>query len=377
MKSKSLMIPDEQYRKWISDLSKRYKQSQIKASTTVNVEMLRFYWSLGRDIVAMNAENTYGSGFYEALSLDLRNALSNAKGFSATNLKYIRRFYMLYGNHPQAVDELPYLSDGKNRPQVADDSQSALANEIFMIPWGHHRVIIDKCKSDLDRALFYVNETLKNNWSRAVLLNWLDTNLYERQGKAVTNFALTLPVPQSDLAQEITRDPYNFDFLTIRPQYDEKELKDALMDNVQRLLMELGSGFAFIGREYRLVVGNTEQFIDLLFYHFQLHCFVVVEVKISEFDPKDMGQLGTYVAVVDGILRQKNDQPTIGLLICKTKDNVLAQYAANVVKAPIGISEYQLSTLLKEEYQDTLPTIEELERELNASESAEAGNDKR
>ena len=182
---------------------------------------------------------------------------------------------------------------------------------------------------------------------------------------------------QSDLAQEITRDPYNFDFLTIRPQYDEKELKDALMDNVQRLLMELGSGFAFIGREYRLVVGNTEQFIDLLFYHFQLHCFVVVEVKISEFDPRDMGQLGTYVAAVDGILRQKNDQPTIGLLICKTKDNVLAQYAANVVKAPIGISEYQLSTLLKEEYQDTLPTIEELERELNASESAEAGNDKR
>ena len=211
---------------------------------------------------------------------------------------------------------------------------------------------------------FYSRKTIENNWSRAVLQNWLDTDLYERQGKAITNFALTLPSPQSDLAQEMTRDPYNFDFLTIRAQYDEKELKDALMNNVQRLLMELGTGFAFVGREYRLVVGQTEQFLDLLFYNYLLHCFVVVEVKVSDFDPRDMGQLGTYVAAVDGMMRKESDNPTIGLLICKTKDNVLAQYAANVMNAPIGISEYQLNNLLKDEFKGKLPTIEEIEREL-------------
>ena len=237
--------------------------------------------------------------------------------------------------------------------------------DIFMIPWGHHRVILDKCRSDTEKALFYVHQTLANNWSRASLQNWLETELYERQGKAITNFALTLPAPQSDLAQEMTRDPYNFDFLTIRPQYDEKELKDTLMSNVQRLLMELGSGFAFVGREYRLIVGQTEQFIDLLFYNFQLHCFVVVEVKITDFDPRDMGQLSTYVAAVDGIMRKEQDQPTIGLLICKTKDNVLAQYATNVINAPIGISEYKLTNLLKDEFKSSLPSIEEIERELS------------
>ena len=212
--------------------------------------------------------------------------------------------------------------------------------------------------------MFYSRKTIENNWSRAVLQNWLDTDLYERQGKAITNFALTLPSPQSDLAQEMTRDPYNFDFLTIRAQYDEKELKDALMNNVQRLLMELGTGFAFVGREYRLVVGQTEQFLDLLFYNYLLHCFVVVEVKVSDFDPRDMGQLGTYVAAVDGMMRKESDNPTIGLLICKTKDNVLAQYATNVMNATIGISEYQLNNLLKDEFKGKLPTIEEIEREL-------------
>ena len=223
---------------------------------------------------------------------------------------------------------------------------------------------MDKCGTDYKKAYFYIHETLNHNWSRAVLLNWLDTDLFERQGKAITNFSFTLPQPQSDLAQEITKDPYNFDFLAIQQQYNEKELKDALSNNIQRFLMELGTGFAFIGREYRLVVGNTEQFLDLLFYNTKIHCYVVVEIKVSEFDPRDMGQLGTYVAAVDRILRSEPDQPTIGLLICKTKDNILAQYAANVINAPIGISEYKITKLLNDEFKGTLPTIEEIEREL-------------
>ena len=195
-------------------------------------------------------------------------------------------------------------------------------------------------------------------------MNFLDTDLYERQGNAVTNFSLTLPKPQSDLAQEMTRDPYSFDFLTIRQDYDEKALKDALMDNIQRFLLELGSGFAFLGREFRLVVGKTEQFLDMLFYHTELHCYVVIEVKARDFDPRDMGQLGTYVAAVDGILKKEQDGSTIGLLICKSKDNILAQYAVNAVNVPIGISEFDMNQFMPEKLKNALPTIEEIEEGL-------------
>ena len=197
-----------------------------------------------------------------------------------------------------------------------------------------------------------------------MLLNFLDTDLFERQGKAINNFKYTLPKENSDLAQEITRDPYNFDFLTLREGYDEKELKDALMVNVQQFLLELGMGFAFVGREYRLVVGETEQFLDMLFYNINNHCYVVVEVKTRDFKPEDMGQLGTYIAAVDGILKNDEDNQTVGLLICKSKDNVLAQYAVNSMITPIGISEYKLSNIIPENFKSSMPTIEEIEREL-------------
>ena len=364
---KALKISNDQYRQWIAELSKRYQRSQIKAATSVNSEMLAFYWSLGRDIVTMNSGSKYGSSFFDKLSSDLKAIIPTAKCFSPTNLRYMKRFYELVFEISEMLpqdgaesglssESIPALISSEKLPQVGA--------ELLSIPWGHIKLLIDKCKSEPQKVLFYSRKTIENNWSRAVLQNWLDTDLYERQGKAITNFALTLPSPQSDLAQEMTRDPYNFDFLTIRAQYDEKELKEALMNNVQRLLMELGTGFAFVGREYRLVIGQTEQILDLLFYNYLLHCFVVVEVKVSDFDPRDMGQLGTYVAAVDGMMRKESDNPTIGLLICKTKDNVLAQYAANVMNAPIGISEYQLNNLLKDEFKGKLPTIEEIEREL-------------
>ncbi|MBO6237093.1 MAG: DUF1016 family protein, partial [Schwartzia sp.] len=214
------------------------------------------------------------------------------------------------------------------------------------------------------KALFYVRQTIQNGWSRAMLLNFLDTDLYERQGKAITNFKATLPPETSDLAQEITKDPYSFDFLTLTVGYREKELKDALMDNITKFLLELGKGFAFVGREYRLMVGKTEQFIDMLFYNITLHAYVVIEVKVSEFEPRDIGQVTTYVAAVDGILRGENDAPTIGLLICKTKDDVLAKYATTGIQLPVGVSEYEFAKLLPENFKSTLPTIEEIENEL-------------
>ncbi|MDO4798118.1 MAG: PDDEXK nuclease domain-containing protein [Coriobacteriales bacterium] len=263
-------------------------------------------------------------------------------------------------------------TDGSNGgqilPQLAADSDFRVggleSREFFSIPWGHIRLLVDKCKGDRDKALFYVRKTMENGWSRAVLAHQVEANLYERQGKAATNFSRLLPSSQSDLAQEITKDPYQFDFLAIREDYDELELKNALMDNVQRFLLELGTGFAFLGREYRVIVGAREKFIDMLFYHTRLHCYVVLEVKARDFDSSDMGQLGTYVVTVNHLLKSEVDAPTIGLLVCKGLDKVEAQYALEASSQPIGISGYELSKLIPEEYKGSLPTIEEIESEL-------------
>ena len=351
----------DDYKKLISDIKTRFKSAQIKAATSVNEEMLRFYWSIGKDLDRIKKAYSWGTHFYEQISRDLKKEMPDVKSFSPRNILYMHQFYKLY---PEAV----FLSgiEGQFQTETITPQTGAqiMKYSVFHIPWGHNKLIIDKCKDNKEKALFFVNKTLENNWSRAVLLNFLDTNLYERQGKAITNFENTLPSIGSDLAKEITKDPYNFDFLTLREHYDEKELKDALMDNIQNFLLELGKGFAFVGREYRLVVGETEQFLDMLFYNIYKHCYVVIEIKTRPFDPGDMGQLGTYVAAVDGIIRLENDNPTIGLLICKTKDNVLAQYALNATNVPTGISEYEMGNLIPDDFKGTLPTIEEIEEEL-------------
>ena len=368
----SLIKTDVRYRNWIKAVSKRFRQSQLKAAVKVNDEMLRFYWGLGRDISLLSKEADYGSNFYKTISGDLKDVFPDIKSFSPTNLKYMRYFYEMYpavGIRQQTADELvipenrPQLVDGfdqtENRPQPVDDLEM-----IFYIPWGHNRMILDKCKGNPEKALFYVKKTLENNWSRAVLMNFLDTDLYERQGKAITNFSLTLPAEQSELAQAITKDPYNFDFISIREKYDEKELKDALMDNIERFLMELGNGFAYAGREVELNIGKTENFIDLLFYNYKLHCFVVIEVKIGEFKSADMGQLGTYMVAVNHQMKGEKDEPTLGLIICKSRDSVKAQYALEASSQPMGIAVYDINRFLPEDYRSSLPTIEEIEAEL-------------
>jgi len=332
---------DEMYMEWINGLSEKYRNSQIKAAISVNSEMLKFYWELGKDIHELHFEKKHGSDFFAQLSKDLKQRIPGAKCFSETNLRYMERYYKLFSNLPQVEADL------------------------FCVPWGHLKLLMDKCRTNPEKARFFLNKTIENNWSRAVLLNFLDTDLYERQGKAISNFKDRLPSSYGQLAQELTKDPYNFDFLTIQEDCNEKGLKDALMDNIQYFLMELGSGFAFVGREYRLTIGKTEEYVDLLFYNIKLHCYVVVEVKIAAFRPGDIGQLGTYVTAVNHILRGEGDGATIGLLICKTKDNVLAQYATESSSQPIGISEYHLSNLLPENYKSMLPTIEEIEMELN------------
>lgn len=357
---------DEEYRKWIQELGDRYRTSQIKASIRVNNEMLMYYWSVGKDISQRRADSKWGNKFFQNLSIDLADMIPNAKGFSPTNLRYMMRFYELFQDIqiiPQVGEKFHKNNSNQIVPQVEERFGMA-SNKVFMIPWGHIKLLIDKCHHNLDKFNFYVDKIIENNWSRAVLLNFLDTDLFERQGQAITNFKYTLPEETSDLAQEITKDPYNFDFIAIRQGYNEKELKDALMDNVQNFLMELGTGFAFVGREYRLQVGNTEQFIDMLFYNIKRHCYVVVEVKIVEFEPGFISQTATYVSAVNHTLKGADDTQTIGLLICKTKDNILAKYAVETSVEPIGISEYELNALMPKEFKGTLPTIEELEQGL-------------
>lgn len=358
-----MITMNHEYKEWIKNVSQRYRQSQIKAAVSVNRELISFYWTLGKDI--SERENKWGAGFYNALSNDLRKALPEVKGFAPSNLRYIRRFYGLYSPIicPQAVGKLENGQSNQNRPQVEG---KITEEELFSVPWGHHRAIMDRCKGDKQRAAFFVHKTIQNNWSRAVLMNFLDSDLYERQGKAISNFQYALPAEQSDLAQEMTKDPYNFDFLTIREDYNEAQLKDALMDNLTKFLMELGRGFSFVGREYPLPIEGTEERIDLLFYHLWLHCYVVIEVKVKAFAPADIGQTATYVAIADDLIRRKGDGKTIGLIICKSKNNVLAKYSVGTSNEPIGISEYELSHFL--------PTTEEIEQVLTDTESDDSSD---
>ena len=356
----SLIKTDERYKKWISDISQRFRQSQLKASVRVNSEMLRFYWSVGKDIVFMSGKAGYGSNFYKTVSSDLQDIFPDIKSFSPTNLKYMRYFYEMYPAANKNSQQLVGVAvHDRNRQQSVDDFRV-----IFQIPWGHHIQILGRCKGNSEKALFYVRKTIENNWSRSVLLNFLDSDLYERHGKAVTNFALTLPEDQSDLAQAMTKDPYHFDFLTLRERYNEKEFKDALIEKIENFLMELGTGFAYMGREVMIKIGETEKYIDLLFYNARAHCYVVIEVKTGKFDSSYAGQLGTYVVAVNHQFKMEEDNPTVGLLVCKDMDKVEAQYALESSSQPLGVSSYVLSKLIPEEFKGSLPSIEEIEAEL-------------
>lgn len=344
---KPILVNNSIYKDWLYSLKFKIKQSQIKASISVNTELLKLYWELGKDIVENQLESVWGTGFFENLSRDLKKEFPQIQGFSITNLKYIKRFYLFYSQ--------------KNtiRHQLGDEFLSYLCK----IPWRHQIEIFTKCTS-VEEACFYISQTVENGWSRAVLINMLYLSLFDKSGKAITNFTQVLPAPLSDLAQQTLKNPYNFDFLTMRIGYNERELENALTENITRFLLELGNGFAYIGRQVRIEVSGDEFFIDLLFYHLKLRCYVVIELKVNEFKPEYLGQLGFYVSAVNHQLKEPTDKPTIGLVICKNKNNIVAEYALESTKHPIGISEYELTKLIPEEFQGTLPSIEEIEAEL-------------
>jgi len=301
-----------EYKKWLAELKNRLLTVQLKAAVTVNEELLRFYWQLGADIVTKQNESQWGDGLIKQLGHDLMTEFPDMKGFSTTNLKYIRRWYLFYCDYPvigqQPVDQLP------------ESENTDIVQQLTTIPWGHNIVIIVKCKTTPE-ALFYVNNTKKHNWSRAVLTHQIESGLWEREGRAITNFSTTLPVPQSDLAHQTLKDPYIFDFLTLTKEHNERDLELGLVKHITCFLLELGAGFAYLGRQVQLNVGERSFFPDLLFYHTKLHCYVVVELKTGEFEPEHAGKLNFYIKAVDEQLREEDDQPTIGILLCRGKDS--------------------------------------------------------
>ena len=353
-------IIDKDYTQWVEKLRVRYRESQVRAAVKVNREMLRYYWELGRDIEEMHVETRWGESVIKNLSADLQHNTPNATGLSRTNIYYAKKFYLLYSPYTNKCKE----SDGTT--DIVPQPVGQLEEMLFSIPWGHHRYLIDRYSNEPEKALFYVQETIKNGWSRDMLLNFINTDMYEREGKALTNFTRTLPDETSELAQELTKDPYNFAFTGITGRYNEQKLKDALLNNISQFLLELGTGFAYVGKEFRLQIGQKEKFIDLLFYNLTLSCYVVIEVKIGEFDFQDIGQLSGYVVACNHILKRAGrDNPTIGLLICRQKDSMLAQYALEGSPLPLGISEYELQHLYPEKVEGTIPSIEELEKKLS------------
>jgi len=331
----------ESYQSLLKDIKEKVKSSQIKAALAVNQELIKLYWEIGSSVLKKQQEEGWGAKTIEKLAKDLKSAFPEMKGFSLTNIKYMVQFAKEYPNF-------------KISQQL-----------VGQIPWGHNIILLQRLRTKQER-IWYAEKTIENGWSRSALLHWIESGLHERQGAAITNFKNTLPAIQSDLANQTIKDPYCFDFLTLREKFDEVELENGLLDHIQRFLTELGAGFAFVGRQVQLTVGGQEFYVDLLFYHLKLRSFVVVELKTTEFKPDYAGKLNFYLTAVDETLKQSEDQPTIGLLLCKTKNKVVAEYALRDINKPIGISEYEAKIVesLPDNLKRLLPTIEELEQEL-------------
>jgi len=323
----------------LAELKDQIRGARIKAGLAVNRELVLLYWRIGRRILGQQQAEGWGSRVIDRLSMDLRREFPEMRGLSSRNLKYMRAFYEAY-------------------PDEAIVQQLAA-----QIPWFHNCVILDKVKS-LEERIWYIRQNIAQGWSRNVLVHQIESGLYERQGRALVNFERTLPAPQSELARQILKDPYNFDFLTIGKEAQERDLEAALLSHLQEFLLELGVGFAFVGSQYHLEVGDQDFYIDLLFYHLNLRCYVVIDLKISDFQPEFAGKMNFYLSAVDDILRHPEDEPSIGIVLCKGKNRVVAEYALRGINKPMGIAEYQLSKALPEDLKGSLPTIEELEAEL-------------
>ncbi|MEW5821773.1 MAG: PDDEXK nuclease domain-containing protein [Cyanobacteriota bacterium] len=323
-------------------IKQKIQTAQIKAAMSVNSEMIILYWEIGKTILERQETEGWGANVINRLSRDLKETFPDMKGFSPRNLGYMKKFASIYTDF------------------------SILQQLAAKLPWWHNVILIDKIETSEER-LWYAQQAIKNGWSRNVMVLQIESQLYDRQVLAnkTTNFELTLPKPQSDLAQQLIKDPYTFDFLTIVDDYKEKEIEQELVKHITHFLLELGTGFAFVGQQYKVEVSNKDFYIDLLFYHTKLKCYVVIELKASEFRPEHAGKINFYLSAVDDLVKEPDDNPSIGIILCKLKDKVMAEYALRDLKKPVGVSEYQILKSIPDEIKTSLPTIEEIEKELS------------
>ena len=328
------------YPELFADLKARIRSAQVRAALSVNRELVLLYWQIGSAILVRQEEEGWGAKVIARLSRDLSREFPEMRGFSTRNLKYMRTFAAAY-------------------PDC-----SFVQEVLAQITWYHNVTLLDKVKDRAERE-WYIHQTIREGWSRNVLVHQIESGLFHRQGGAVTNLKRTLPAPQSELAQQILKDPYNFDFLSLGPEFSERDLHQSLLTHLRDFLLELGVGFAFVGSEYHLEVGDQDFYIDMLFYHLRLHCYVIIELKIGNFMPEYAGKLNFYLSAVDDLLRNEpHDQPSVGILLCKTQNRVIAEYALRDMNKPMGVSTYQLIHALPDRMKGRLPTIEELEKEL-------------
>ena len=368
---------NKDYKNWLINIKSKIKNSQIKAALSVNSELISLYWEIGAMIVEKQEKAKWGSGLIKQLSIDLKDEFSNLTGFSKDNLYFMKRFYLFYYKSITIVEQVVQQINEKQNTeeniiieqlvQQTDEYKISNWKQIVpKIPWGHHILILKKIKNQKE-AIFYIKETIENNWSRSVLEYHIETNLYNRQGKAVSNFKNTLPKPESDLAQQLLKDPYNFDLLSLTKRAKEKELEQQLTQNISQFLMELGKGFAYMGKQFLLKVGDSEFRTDLLFYHTVLRAYIVIELKMTKFEPEFVGKLNFYTTAINELLKTDADKPTIGILLCKTKDNIVVDFSLKDIKKPIGVSEFTYNEL-PEEIKTYLPTENEFKTELNKAE---------
>jgi len=357
---------DSAYKNWIQELKQRIRSAQLKAAVAVNEQMIMLYWEVGKGIVEKQQEYAWGSKVVEQMAKDLNNELPDTQGFSRTNLFAMRKFYLFYKDSEIVHHPGEQLQPDDRHENEIVHQAGGLINEqniLCKIPWRHHVAILGKCDTTA-QAIFYIQQTLHNNWSRNVLEMQLESKLMDRQGKAPNNFELTLPKPQSDLARETLKDPFKFDFLTLQADIQELQFEKNLTDNIARFLLELGKGFAFVGRQFPLQVGKKERKLDLLFYHLKMHCYVVIDIKMGEFEPEYAGKMNYYLTAVDKLLKTEHDNASIGIIMCKSKDSLEVEFALQDINKPMGISGFTFNEL-PVNMQHNMPTTEELEHELN------------
>ena len=369
------MLPDNKinYLNILESLKQKIRQARIKAIFAVNSEMLSIYWEIGNAIAEQEKSEGWGKKIVENLATDLKVEFPEMKGFSVRNLRYMRNFALAYPNFNVLRHQLKDSEITKNiilqHPAATTNSLSFQESLILQqlaakLPWSHHMVLLDKVDENLKR-LFYIRKCVENSWSRSILSEQIKSNLYERQGRAISNFSLTLPKEQSDLAQDTFKNPYILEFLNFSESIKERELERGLITHLKQFMLELGKGFAYVGNQKNLVVGNDDFFVDLLFYNFHLHCFVVFELKVDDFKPEYAGKLNFYVNAIDDQLKGANDNPTIGVLLCKTPNETVVKYSLKGIESPIGVADYELAQSLPKQLSDELPSVEELEAELD------------